>query len=631
MSIIKEKSTRGNLILTFGVLVIAVFLTLSFTATVQADNLLGNPDFSQDFYTAEDDLEEEGTGNFDTLNNWLYLEENVEASAIIEEQMFRVDIDDGGINTWSVQLLQAPITIENGYRYRVEFDAKASKDREMEVKVGGTADRGWSSYNSDAGETGQSDGYLVDLTTEMKSYDFEFVMTASTDDLARFEFQLGADEGNISLDNVKLYKIGEEDLGDMPDPDKKEWVYDKEYFFIFNLAVGGNWPGYPDETTELPQQMEVDYIHVYDEDGELHWKDEFDGDDINQDYWTYEVGNGHEQGIPGWGNNELQYYTEGDNAWIEDDKLVIEAREEEISDEYGSYDYTSTRMITKDKVHMEYGKVEIKAKMPEGQGIWPALWMLGADIAENPWPGSGEIDIMEYLGQNTDEVHGTIHGPNHYGGGGIGSSYTLEEGNFNDEFHIFAFEWEEDEMRWYVNDELFHVVERTADNEVNKVEVGEEIDYTENEIVNGDFSSAIVDDMDGSPDNWYVWAGEGGAVGDYGVEDGEFKIEITELGNETWAIQFAQFLKLTPGDYKISFEARADEPRDIIAMVQEDGGAWTVYGEKTAKLGTEMQEYTFDVSLEEEDIPRFLFSLGATEAGDTTTVYFDNVELEKIN
>ncbi len=146
--------------------------------------------------------------------------------------------------------------------------------------------------------------------------------------------------------------------------------------------------------------------------------------------------------------------------------MILEAREEEISDTTGTYDYTSTRMVTQGKATMEYGRVEISAKMPDGgQGIWPALWMLGEDIPDVGWPQSGEIDIMEFLGQNPDQVHGTIHGPGHYGGGGIGSSYTLSEGNFSDDFNTFIFEWEPDEMRWYVNNdkEPFHVIRRTAD------------------------------------------------------------------------------------------------------------------------------------------------------------------------
>jgi len=607
-------------------------------SNVYSANLLGNEDFTQEIYRVDDDLEEEGTGNFDTLNNWLFLENGGQATAELDDERLKIDISDGGGSSYAVQLLQAPLTIEEGYRYQVSFDARASKERDMEIKIGGTGGRGWTSYNPGQGDT---NGMLFDLTEEMTTYEFDFVMNEETDDLARFEFQLGLDDGTIWIDNVEIEQVEQVEEADRtePEPDT-EWVYDDEFFFIFNVAVGGHWPGYPDETTEFPTSMEVDYIKVFDQDGNLEWEDQFDGDEINEDYWTFEVGNGHAQGIPGWGNAELQYYTDGENAWIEDDRLIIEAREEERTDEFGSYDYTSTRMITQSKVSMEYGRVEISAKLPDGgQGVWPALWMLGEDIVEVDWPQSGEIDIMEFLGQNRDEVHGTVHGPGHYAGDGIGNNYILPEGDFTEGFNTFILEWEEDEMRWYVNDELFHAIERTENNGVRKVELdesdepeeAEEIAYTENQVVNGDFSSEIVDDMDGSPDNWYVWAGEGGAVDNYGVENGEFKIDITSLGHETWAVQFAQFIKMTPGDYQVSFEARADKPRDIIAMVQEDGGAWTVYGEETVELDSEMQKFTFDVSLEAEDIPKFVFSLGETDNGETTTVYFDNIEINKAN
>ncbi|MGM0415043.1 MAG: carbohydrate binding domain-containing protein [Bacillota bacterium] len=629
MNIIKEKFTGNQIILLAGLLVLAVILTLTTTTTVQADNLLGNSDFSQEFYRVDDDLEEEGTGNFETLNNWLYLEEAGDSSASIEDQMFRVDIDNGGSNSWSIQLLQAPITIKEGYKYRVKFDAKASKPRDLEVKVGGTEGRGWAAYNSGEGESG---GIVNELSREMESYDFEFVMSEESDDQARFEFQLGKDTGTVWLDNIELIEVGEATAEDIPEEQKKKWVYDKDFFFIFNVAVGGNLGGQVD--TDFPKEMLVDYIKVYDQDGNLDWEDDFDGDHVNEDYWTYEVGNGHDHGIPGWGNNELQYYTEGENAKVEDSNLVITAKEEQRSDQHGEYDYTSTRMITRDKVNMKYGRVEIKAKLPEGQGLWPAFWMLGSDIEENPWPASGEIDIMEFIAGNVDEVHGTVHGPNHYGGGGITQEYQKEEGNFVDSFNTFIFEWTPDEMKWYINDdeEPYHVVERTADNETARGDTGgEEITYTANEIVNGNFNSTIVDDLSGSPDNWYVWSGEGGAVNDYGVENGEFKIDISNLGNQTWAVQFAQFLKLNAGDYKLSFDARADEPRDIIAMVQEDGGSWTVYGEETVALETDMQNYSFDVSLNAADIPKLIFSLGSTDNGKTTSVYIDNVKLEKVN
>ena len=462
MSKIKAKSLKNYIVAGTCILSMAFLFAFSLTAIVQADNLLGNEDFNQEIYRADDDLEEEGTGNFDTLNNWLFLENGGQATAVVVDESFKVDISDGGGTSYAVQLLQAPLTIEEGYRYRVSFEARASKERDMEIKIGGTGGRSWAPYNPGEGDTY---GMLFDLTEEMTAYEFDFVMNEETDDLARFEFQLGLDDGTIWIDNVEIEQVEQVEEVDRtePEPDT-EWVYDDEFFFIFNVAVGGHWPGYPDETTEFPTRMEVDYIRVFDQDGNLEWEDQFDGGEINEDYWTFEVGNGHEQGIPGWGNEELQYYTEGENSWIEDDRLIIEAREEERSDEFGSYDYTSTRMITQSKASMEYGRVEISAKLPDGgQGVWPALWMLGEDIDEVGWPQCGEIDIMEFLGQNQDEVHGTVHGPGHYAGDGIGSNYILPEGDFTEEFNTFILEWEEDEMRWYVKDDKdpFHRIIRT--------------------------------------------------------------------------------------------------------------------------------------------------------------------------
>ncbi|HLV09532.1 MAG TPA: family 16 glycosylhydrolase, partial [Halanaerobiales bacterium] len=386
--------------------------------------------------------------------------------------------------------------------------------------------------------------------------------------------------------------------------------------------------GYPDESTEFPQRMEVDYIRVYDLEGDLQWGDEFNN--IDTDIWTFEVGNGHANGIPGWGNAESQYYTDGDNAEIEGGKLVIEAREEERSDSYGNYEYTSSRMITRDAVMMKYGRVEIRAKLPEGQGIWPAIWMLGTD---GGWPDCGEIDIMELVGHQPDTVHGTVHGPGYSGGNGIGSSYQLSDGKFSDDFHTFILEWDEDEIRWFVDDELepFHTIWMDADGYVDYDDKPDELDITEGEVVNGTFDDPIVDDQDGSPDNWFVWYGEGGYVTDYGVEDGEFKIEIAQLGNETWAVQFNQFIKLTEGNYELSFEARAEDERGINIMVQEDGGGWAVFGEENIDITTDMQEYSIDVSLSYTETPKLSFSLGNTPNGVPTTVYIDNVSIEKVD
>lgn len=181
----------------------------------------------------------------------------------------------------------------------------------------------------------------------------------------------------------------------------------------------------------------------------LKWNDEFNGSSIDQNNWNYDLG------ASGWGNNELQNYTsQSANSYIANGSLVIEA----IKGPNGNY--TSARMITKGKRTFQYGRIDIRAKLPRGQGIWPALWMLGSNIDNVGWPACGEIDIMEYLGHQTSTVHGTAH----WGAQGSTSSqssssrYDLTSGNFYDKFHVFSIIWEPNKIRWYMDDQLFHTV-----------------------------------------------------------------------------------------------------------------------------------------------------------------------------
>lgn len=185
----------------------------------------------------------------------------------------------------------------------------------------------------------------------------------------------------------------------------------------------------------------------------LVWSDEFEGNEVNTANWTHWV-----TGNPF--NNELQYYTaRKDNSTIEDGVLYIVAKEENYTAQDGTRQYTSARINTKGKVDFKYGRVEARAQMPVGQGIWPAIWMLPTDNVYGGWPNSGEIDIMEYLGHEPRVVHGTLHytradSPSHHF---EGSSYTLPSGNFSDDFHTFALEWDETEMRWYVDGVQYRV------------------------------------------------------------------------------------------------------------------------------------------------------------------------------
>lgn len=171
----------------------------------------------------------------------------------------------------------------------------------------------------------------------------------------------------------------------------------------------------------------------------------------NSDIWGYDIGTGTD----GWGNNELQYYTDRpENVQVSNGILVITTREESFQ---GS-NYTSARLLTKDKFEQTYGRFEARIRLPWGQGIWPAFWMLGADIDENPWPAAGEIDIMEFRGQEPTVVLGSVHGPGYSGGESITKSYTLEDDRFDTGFHVFGIEWTPEYVNFYVDDVLYNQI-----------------------------------------------------------------------------------------------------------------------------------------------------------------------------
>jgi beta-glucanase (GH16 family) len=192
--------------------------------------------------------------------------------------------------------------------------------------------------------------------------------------------------------------------------------------------------------------QEKNQIEVAENGWKLVWHDEFDGKEIDPDKWVHVVGGW------GFGNNELQFYTnDPKNAYVENGKLVIRALEERV----GKNPYTSAKLTTQGKAAWTYGRFEIRAKMPVGKGMWPAIWMMPSDMEKyGGWPSCGEIDIMEYLGHDTDKVYGTLHmgNPHYYKGGHI----VLKEGTFADDFHVFALEWTPTEMRWYMDGEMYY-------------------------------------------------------------------------------------------------------------------------------------------------------------------------------
>jgi beta-glucanase (GH16 family) len=187
----------------------------------------------------------------------------------------------------------------------------------------------------------------------------------------------------------------------------------------------------------------------------LVWSDEFNGPNgsaVDSSKWVSESGGG------GWGNNELEYYTtRRENAFQQDGNLVIKVLQEKYTGpDDATRNYTSARLKTLGKFSQTYGRFEARIKIPRGQGIWPAFWMLGNDIAKPGWPTCGEIDIMENIGKEPALVHGTIHGPGYSGEHGIGAPYALPSGQaFADDFHVYAVEWEPNTIRFYVDDHLY--------------------------------------------------------------------------------------------------------------------------------------------------------------------------------
>ncbi len=196
--------------------------------------------------------------------------------------------------------------------------------------------------------------------------------------------------------------------------------------------------------------------HSKAQDWQLVWSDEFDGDVLDETKWSYQHGTGSQYGLWGWGNGELQFYTDREeNIYIEDGKLHIVARQEAYANRY----YTSARIRTINKGDWKYGKFEVRAKLPEGQGLWPAIWMLPTENVYGTWPASGEIDIMELIGHEPDVVHGTVH----YGTSADdhrfrGGTHRLDEGLYSDAFHTFSIIWSPTRIAWYVDDRLYYIV-----------------------------------------------------------------------------------------------------------------------------------------------------------------------------
>jgi beta-glucanase (GH16 family) len=218
-----------------------------------------------------------------------------------------------------------------------------------------------------------------------------------------------------------------------------EWIFGMASLLLVSLPSCSNSPS----NTPAPPPSSV-----------LTWSDEFSGTNgsfPDAGKWVVETGG------KGWGNNELETYTKRtQNLHVQDGNLIITASKETYTGTDGvTRQYTSARIKTAGLFDQKYGRFEARIKIPEGQGMWPAFWMLGDNIDTLGWPDGGEIDIMENIGKEPDKAHGTIHGPGYSGSGGLGGTFTLPSGKLADGFHIFAVEWETAAIRFYVDGNLY--------------------------------------------------------------------------------------------------------------------------------------------------------------------------------
>ena len=431
-------------------------------------------------------------------------------------------------------------------------------------------------------------------------------------------------------------------------------------------------------TTEAAASNETDVPEI--EGYDLLWNDEFSADALDESKWNYEP---HE---PGWTNEELQEYTTStDNVFIRDGKLVIKAIK---SEKDGKDYYTSGKVTGQNKTDFTYGKVVVSAKVPEGQGLWPAIWMMPKDESYyGQWPKCGEIDIMEVLGNNVSTAYGTLHyGEPH---GEKQGTWNLTGQTYADSFHEFSVEWEPGEMRWYIDGNLYNTVndwftavqgedekpypapfdqpffvqmnlavggtwpgnpdETTnfdnAEFEIDYVRVYQKPEYDTNVkkpektyreaqedgnyIYNGDFSEAedLTDDV-----NWKFLLFNGG-VGAAEIKDNMIVITSEKEGTEDYSVQLVQpDIPMIKGKkYKLTFDAYADEEREIITCVSAPEAGWIRYFEDTKLTVTpEKQTFTYEFEMKEKDDPKGRLEFNLGHRGSTATVYISNVRVEEI-
>ena len=436
-----------------------------------------------------------------------------------------------------------------------------------------------------------------------------------------------------------------------------------------------------ENTRSIPVKNKVEIADAY----KLVWEDEFDGDQLNMNDWNFEY---HE---PGWVNAELQEYGDSPkNTYVKDGNLYIQAIKEIID---GKPYYTSGRINTQGKHDFQYGRFEVRAKVPSGKGFLPAFWMMPTDESYyGQWPKCGEIDVMEVHGSALSTTYGTLHfGEPHTQKQG---SYTLPDGqkNFGEDFHVFACEWDPDEFRFYMDDVLFYTVndwftkkagfgesaypapydqpfymilnlavggswvgypdedavfgdnaqfvidyvrvyqKDSYDLDVNKPENEVKLrdpDETGNYVVNGDFVKA--EDLTKEESNWrLLLAGGGEAQAE--ISGNALHITSTSAGDVNYGVQVVQAnLPMESGaKYKLTYDAYADEARTMITGISApDKGYIRYLNDTTVNLTTEKQSYEHIFDMTADSDANGRVEFNLGNQGSLAKVHLSNVRLEK--
>ena len=624
-------------------LIIALVLTSLVGFSVQSKpldpsekNMLSNEKFKTELSQAIPDDQ----GIVNTENNWIFFT-NSGAEGTYEKYPFGAHItptDVLGKPNYGIQLIQSPISLDSLGIYKVTINAKADAPRIITIKIGATGDKGWKAYTMKE----------IALTTKFKDYEFEFTLYGDADPAARFEIFFADDQSPVDIKRVSMAKVGEaEPVITMDDLLKR-----------------------------TKTEADEDAVETW----ELVWSDEFDGNVLDTSKWTAEIGNGADKGIPGWGNGELQYYTDSpQNIIVQDGKLIIRALKEQknftVNGQSYTTDYTSARLITDGKYSTAYGKIEARMKLPSGQGFWPAFWMLGQNINEVPWPACGEIDILEYIGSKATEANGTVHGPI---SGGPGINNKIDTGiDLSQDFHTYSIEWDADEVEFYIDDILYHIVNKDevaiengpeewvydhdhflllnfavggawpgSPNESTLFPAQLEVDYVRvykdtnpasidgEEVIDCDYEKPLVTpgveafsngDFTSGTDHWNAYF-HYDAAGSFNVLNEEAVLNISNDGAEDYSVLLEQGAFKLDGTktYKLSFDAKSTIPRSLITIL--DTSYYSRPFSKQEQLETEFKHFEYEIAGINEDITlKFLLGEHGDQIASPYDVVIDNV------